>query len=156
MNCLMNSIGIIGLGFSDPNAPGQPWIAEAYYRSLIPAPVYSLTLGRYQSTDTDGSLMVIGGYDEDLVEGPITWIKCSGSIHFQIPLDGIIVNGETIKRSDNLPMQAIIDVVSRDKLTNSVWNRWNHSRSYQCRTGYLRSNRRTASPRPTWVLGIPM
>jgi len=55
--------------------------------------------------------MVIGGYDQDLVDGPITWIKCSGSKHVQIPLDGVIVNGVTIKRTDNRPMQAIIDVI---------------------------------------------
>lgn len=107
----MNSIGIIGVGFPHPEIPGQNWIAEAYHRSLIPAPVYSLVLGRYQPADlTDGSLMIIGGYDEDLVDGPLTWVPCSGTSHAQIPLDGIIVNGQTIKRADNRPMQAIIDV----------------------------------------------
>ena len=153
----MNSIGILGVGFPDESTHGQSWIAEAYRRSLIPAPVYALTLGRYQSKDiTDGSLMVIGGYDQDLVDGPITWIKCSGSIHFQIPMDGVIVNGQTIKRADNRPMEAIIDVVSHDKLTNSVWNRWGHSRSSQCRNGLLRINRRRASPKSTWDLDIRM
>jgi cathepsin D len=54
--------------------------------------------------------MVIGGYDSDLVEeGSINWINCSSSVHPQIPLDGLIVNGNTIKRVDNKPMQAIID-----------------------------------------------
>lgn len=105
------SIGIIGLGIPQQNNAGQSWILEAYQRSLIPSPAYSLTLGRYQSQGTtDGSLMVIGGYDEDLVDGSITWITCSGSTHVQIPLDGVIVNGVTIKRSDSLPMQAIVDV----------------------------------------------
>lgn len=87
------------------------WIVEAYQRSLIPAPAFSLSLGRYTEKSTsDGSLMVIGGYDESLVDGAINWIKCSATVHVQIPLDGIIVNGVTIKRVDNQPMQAIIDV----------------------------------------------
>jgi hypothetical protein len=153
----MNSIGILGVGFSDPKSLGQSWIAEAYQRSLIPAPVFSLALGRYDPDPahiTDGSLMIIGGYDQDLVDGSITWINCSGSIHFQIPLDGIIVNGHTIKREGNLPMQAIIDVVSHNRLTNSVWNRWDHYRSYQCRSGFLQSNGWGGSPGTTWILGI--
>lgn len=151
----MSSVGIIGVGFPNAGTNGQSWIAEAYYRSLIPAPVFSLTLGRFQSKGvTDGSLMVIGGYDQDLVDGSITWIKCSGSLHFQIPMDGIIFNGQTMKRADNLPMQAIIDVASHDKLPNSVWNRWNYSGSCQSRRGFLRSNWRTGRPKSTWGLGI--
>jgi Eukaryotic aspartyl protease len=85
---------------------------EAYQRSLIPAPVFSLALGRYLQTAgvTHGSLMVIGGYDEDLVDGDINFISCSGDLHPQIPMDGIIVNGKTLKRADGKPMEAIIDV----------------------------------------------
>jgi len=105
------SIGILGVGFSQPSSPTNSWILEAYGRDLIPAPVYSLTLGRFDSKGlTDGSLMVIGGYDEDQINGPINWIHTSGNIHVQVPMDGIILNGVTIKRQDNLPMQAIIDV----------------------------------------------
>lgn len=109
-----DSIGIIGIGFPHgSNAPAPSWIVEAYKRSIIPAPAYSLSLGRYadqaSGTSTDGSLMVIGGYDSDLVDGAINWINCSASVHPQIPLDGLIVNGNTIKRVDNKPMQAIID-----------------------------------------------
>lgn len=108
-----SSVGIIGLGFPEAQIPGQNWISEAYHRSLIPAPVYSLILGRYRPPDlTDGSLLVIGGYDEDLVDGELTWINCSSSVRTQIPLDAIIVNGKTIKRVDNRPMEAIIDVSS--------------------------------------------
>jgi hypothetical protein len=109
------SVGIIGIGFPYPRAPGQNWISEAYHRSLIPAPIYSLIFGRYNPPDlTDGSLMVIGGYDEDLLEGELTWINCSESDQPQIPLDGIIVNDQIIKRVDNRPMEAIIDVSSKN------------------------------------------
>jgi Eukaryotic aspartyl protease len=110
-----DSIGIIGIGFPQGgvNATAPCWIVEAYKRSIIPAPAYSLSLGRYtdqvSGTSTDGSLLVIGGYDPDLVDGAINWINCSASIHPQIPLDGLVVNGNTIKRVDNKPMQAIID-----------------------------------------------
>src|SRR2546430_10726651 len=96
-----DSIGIIGIGFPHgSNAPAPSWIVEAYRRSIIPAPAYSLSLGRYadqvSGASTDGSLMVIGGYDSDLVDGTINWINCSSSVHPQIPLDGLIVNGNTI------------------------------------------------------------
>jgi Eukaryotic aspartyl protease len=84
---------------------------EAYDRSLIPAPAYSLSLGRYGDESSSGSLMVVGGYDADLVDGDINWIKCTGDAHLQIPMDGIIVNGVTIQRNDSEPMQAIIDVL---------------------------------------------
>jgi cathepsin D len=109
---IKSSIGIIGIGF--PHSSVAPsWIVEAYRRSLIPAPAYALSLGRYSDKisgqSSDGSLMVIGGYDQDLVNGTINWINCSAAVHPQIPLDGIIVNGNTIKRVDNRPMQAIID-----------------------------------------------
>ena len=102
----------MGLGFPDTQNVGTNWVAEAYRRSLIPAPAYSLILGRYDSdTTTDGSLLILGGYDENLVVGPINWVACSATTHVQVPLDGVIINGHTIKRSDNLPMQAIIDVL---------------------------------------------
>jgi len=101
----------MGIGFPDKYDAGTNWIAEAYRRSLIPAPAYSLILGRYQSsTITDGSLLILGGYDESLVNGDINWVPCSASFHVQIPLDAIIVNNHTIKRVDGRPMQAIIDV----------------------------------------------
>jgi Eukaryotic aspartyl protease len=54
--------------------------------------------------------MVVGGYDEDVVDGSINWIPTSGVVHVQVPMDGVIVNGFTIQKSDNTPMQAIIDV----------------------------------------------
>lgn len=70
-----------------------------------------LSLGRYQTGGTTvGSLIVIGGYDADLIDGEINWVACSAVYHVQIPLDGIIVNGYTVKRTDGLPMQTIIDV----------------------------------------------
>lgn len=105
------SIGIIGIAFPDPESPAGSWVIEAYQKSLIPSPSYSLILGRYQSKGiTDGSLLVVGGYDEDLVQGSINWIPTSGSIHVQVPMGGVIVNGFTIKKVDNTPMEAIIDV----------------------------------------------
>ena len=77
-------------------------------------PAYALSFGRFADEvwggETDGNLMVIGGYDADIVDGEINWIRCSSNIHPQIPMDGIIVNGVTIKRADNRPFQAIIDV----------------------------------------------
>ena len=107
-----SSIGILGLGFPHTSAPS--FVVEAYQRSLIPAPAYSMILGRYADVSkglgSDGSLLVLGGYDETLVDGPINWINCSATIHFQIPMDGIILNGLTIKLADNRPMQTIIDV----------------------------------------------
>ena len=107
-----SSIGIIGIGF--PYSSIAPsWIVEAYRRSIIPAPAYALSFGRYadeiSGKSSDGSLMVVGGYDQDLVDGDLNWINCSAAVHVQIPMDGIIINGNTIKRVDNQPMQAIID-----------------------------------------------
>lgn len=126
------SIGILGLGFPDSSIPS--WIVEAYQRSLIPAPAFSLNFGRYidynSGQPTDGNLLVIGGYDQDLVDGSINWIKCSGTKHFQIPLDGIILNGDTIERRDNLPLQAIIDVHYILTFANLVRHRRLHYRSY--------------------------
>jgi hypothetical protein len=108
-----SSIGVIGIGIPDPKSPAQNWIVQAYDQGLIPAPAYSLVLGRTQPSSTgftDGSLLVIGGYDTDLVQGDIATFACSGSTHFQIALDAIILNGVTIMRSDGKPMRAIIDV----------------------------------------------
>jgi hypothetical protein len=115
------SVGLLGVGFSDPQfGTASSWILEAYQRELIPSPVYSLTLGRYDSntlsedsTLTEGSLMVIGGYDEEQVNGAINWIHTSGNIHVQVPMEGLIINGVTLVREDGLPMQAIIDVLPK-------------------------------------------
>ena len=106
-----HSIGILGIGFPQSNVPVQSWIVEAYDRSLIPAPVYMLALGRYDSNEeTDGSVLVIGGYDESLIQGELNWISCSANFHVQIPMDGVIVNDYTVVRGDGAPMQAIVDV----------------------------------------------
>ena len=114
-----DSVGILGVGFPNPSGPTNSWILEAYERDLIPSAVYSLTLGRFDSNGlTEGSLMIIGGYDEDQITGPINWIHTSGSVHVQVPMDGIILNGATLKRQDGLPMQAIIDVTSRSDDTD--------------------------------------
>ena len=109
---LTYSIGIMGIGIPQPHTPAQNWIVQAYEQGLIPAPAYSLILGRKQSGSgfTDGSLLVIGGYDADLLEGSIVSFPCDGASHFQIAMDAVIINGQTIKRSDGKPMQAIIDV----------------------------------------------
>jgi len=106
------SVGLLGVGFPDPIGNTNSWIVEAYQRGMIPAPVFSLTLGRYLSNGlTEGSLMVIGGYDEDQIDGTLNWIHTSGNIHVQVPMDGVIVNGVTLVRQDGLPMEAIIDVI---------------------------------------------
>jgi hypothetical protein len=84
--------------------------------------------------------MVIGGYDQSLVDGGINWIKCSATAHPQIPLDGIIVNGVTIKRVDNRPMQAIIDVIPTTMMLNLVRYRRINTRSIKHRECHLRAN----------------
>jgi len=122
-----SSIGTLGIGFPFGTGGGDHWIIEAYQRSLIPAPAYSLTFARYSDyidgQGTDGSLLVIGGYDQDLLAGPINWIPCSATKHFQIPLDGIIINNRTIERVDGQPFQTIIDVPNASALINVVWYR---------------------------------
>ena len=135
------SVGLLGVGFSDPEfGTANSWILEAYQRELIPSPVYSLTLGRYDSNSlSEGSLMVIGGYDEEQVDGALNWIHTSGNIHVQVPMDGVIVNGVTLVREDGLPMQAIIDVLPKYLfLLTIVRYRRNHCRTPKCRTSGLR------------------
>ena len=110
--CLTLSIGFMGIGIPQRNTPAQNWIVQAYEQGLIPAPAYSLILGRDRSGSgfTDGSLLVIGGYDTDLLEGAIVSFPLHGASHFQIAMSAVIINGETITRADGKPMQAIIDV----------------------------------------------
>jgi len=109
---LTHSIGFMGIGMPQRNTPAQNWIVQAYEQGLIPAPAYSLILGRDQSGSglTDGSLLVIGGFDNDFVEGKIVSFPLHGASHFQIAMSAVIINGETIKRADGKPMRAIIDV----------------------------------------------
>jgi hypothetical protein len=91
--------------------------------------------------------MVIGGYDQSLVDGGINWIKCSATAHPQIPMDGIIVNGFTIKRIDNQPMQAIIDVMSTPIKLNLVRYRWIYTRPNEHRQCRLRANTGSGTPK---------
>ena len=100
--------------------------------------------------------MVIGGYDKSIVDGEINWVDCDGSFHVQVPLDGIIVNGHTIKRVDNFPMQAIIDVCLLNSLADLVWHRRNNTWPFEYRSKCLQSVRRSTSRSTTRTVAIPM
>jgi len=149
VNCSDNSIGIIGIGFPHDSI-AKPWVIEAYNRGKISAPAYALSLGRYDdktsNNPSDGSIMIIGGYDQSMIEGEVNWVRCSGNQHPQIPLDGVIINGFTVKRKDNIPMQAIIDVHLHGHLANLVWYRRISARPVQCRSSDILSDSGRTTP----------
>merc|ERR1711970_1396808 len=88
--------GILGMGFPqiavlDVVPPFNTMIAQG----LVEQPIFSFWLNRDPDADLGGEL-ILGGSDPTFYEGEMTYIPVEREGYWQIAMEGIMMNGETV------------------------------------------------------------
>jgi cathepsin D len=87
--------GILGMGFPSISVLGvNPVFNNMVEQGLVEEPVFSFYINR-DPEDDNGGVIILGGSDETLYEGEISWISLSSATYWQISLDGIAVGVDT-------------------------------------------------------------
>ncbi|KAL3066193.1 hypothetical protein OYC64_016192 [Pagothenia borchgrevinki] len=101
----MAADGILGLAFqtiaSDDVVPVFDMMVK---ERLVSQPLFSVYLS---SNSAQGSEVVFGGIDSSHYTGEIAWIPLSSATYWQINMDSVTINGQTVACSGGC--QAIID-----------------------------------------------
>ncbi|XP_008582216.1 PREDICTED: pepsin A-5 [Galeopterus variegatus] len=97
--------GILGLAYPSISASGAtPVFDNIWDQNLISEDLFSV----YLSPDEEsGSVVIFGGIDSSYYTGSLNWVPVSVEGYWQITVDSITMNGETIACSDTC--QAIVD-----------------------------------------------
>ncbi|XP_044871269.1 pepsin A-like [Mauremys mutica] len=97
--------GILGLAFPSISSSGAtPVFDNMMNEGLVSQDLFSVYLS---SDDQSGSFVMFGGIDSSYYSGNLNWIPLSNETYWQITMDSITMNGETIACSGGC--QAIID-----------------------------------------------
>uniref|UniRef100_A0A8C3HYG9 Peptidase A1 domain-containing protein n=1 Tax=Chrysemys picta bellii TaxID=8478 RepID=A0A8C3HYG9_CHRPI len=97
--------GILGLAFPSIASSGAtPVFDNMMNEGLVSQDLFSVYLS---SDDQSGSFVMFGGIDSSYYSGNLNWIPLSAETYWQITMDSITMNGETIACSGGC--QAIID-----------------------------------------------
>nr|XP_046252697.1 pepsin A-like [Scatophagus argus] len=101
----MAADGILGLAFqSIASDDVVPVFINMIKQGLVAHPYFSV----YLSGDSEaGSEVIFGGIDSTHYTGEITWIPLSSATYYQINMDSVTINGQTVACSGGC--QAIID-----------------------------------------------
>jgi len=87
--------GILGMAFPTISVLGIPPVFNNMIdQGLVEEPVFSFYINRDPSDDY-GGVIILGGSDETLYEGEISWFNLSSSTYWQISVDGIAVGVDT-------------------------------------------------------------
>ncbi|KAK7878522.1 hypothetical protein WMY93_030358 [Mugilogobius chulae] len=101
----MTADGILGLAFQSISSDNVvPVFYNMISQSLVAEPVFSVYLS---GNDQQGSEVLFGGIDSSYYTGSITWIPLSSASYYQINMDSVTINGQTVACSGGC--QAIID-----------------------------------------------
>uniref|UniRef100_A0A3B4ASP6 pepsin A n=1 Tax=Periophthalmus magnuspinnatus TaxID=409849 RepID=A0A3B4ASP6_9GOBI len=101
----MAADGILGLAFQSIASDNvMPVFKNMVSQSLVAQPLFSVYLS---SNDQQGSEVIFGGVDSTHYTGSITWIPLSSATYWQINMDSVTINGQTVACSGGC--QAIID-----------------------------------------------
>ncbi|XP_071357821.1 nothepsin [Trachinotus anak] len=86
--------GVLGMAYpSLAEILGNPVFDNMLAQKTVDEPVFSFYLSRRtSSSDGDGELL-LGGTDEALYTGPITWIPVTAKGYWQIKMDSVAVQG---------------------------------------------------------------
>ncbi|XP_044068239.1 pepsin A-like isoform X3 [Siniperca chuatsi] len=99
----MQADGILGLAFQTIASDNVvPVFDNMVKQGLVSQPLFSVYLSSEQ-----GSEVVFGGIDSSHYTGQITWIPLSSATYWQIKMDSVTINGQTVACSGGC--QAIID-----------------------------------------------
>ncbi|XP_026224825.1 pepsin A-like [Anabas testudineus] len=101
----MAADGILGLAFqSIASDDVVPVFVNMVSQGLVSQPMFSVYLS---SNSEQGSEVVFGGVDSSHYTGEITWIPLTSATYWQIKMDSVTINGQTVACSGGC--QAIID-----------------------------------------------
>ncbi|XP_006875054.1 PREDICTED: pepsin A-like [Chrysochloris asiatica] len=97
--------GILGLAYPDISSSGAtPVFDNMWNQGLVSQDLFSVYLS---SNDQSGSVVMFGGIDSSYYTGNLNWVPVSSEGYWQITVDSITMNGETIACSGGC--QAIVD-----------------------------------------------
>uniref|UniRef100_A0A8C3IX49 pepsin A n=1 Tax=Chrysemys picta bellii TaxID=8478 RepID=A0A8C3IX49_CHRPI len=97
--------GILGLAFPSIASSGAtPVFDNMMNEGLVSQDLFSVYLS---SDEQSGSFVMFGGIDSSYYSGSLNWIPLSAETYWEITMDSITMNGETIACSSGC--QAIID-----------------------------------------------
>ncbi|XP_073326468.1 pepsin A-like [Pagrus major] len=101
----MAADGILGLAFQSIASDNVvPVFDNMIKQGLVSQPMFSVYLS---GNSEQGSEVVFGGTDSNHYTGQITWIPLSSATYWQISMDSVTINGQTVACSGGC--QAIID-----------------------------------------------
>ncbi|XP_046500266.1 pepsin A [Equus quagga] len=97
--------GILGLAYPSISASGAtPVFDNMWDQGLVSQDLFSVYLS---SDDESGSVVMFGGIDSSYYSGSLNWVPVSNEGYWQITMDSITMNGESIACSGGC--QAIVD-----------------------------------------------
>ncbi|XP_063145245.1 pepsin A-like [Candoia aspera] len=97
--------GILGLAYPALSASGAtPVFDNMMSEGLVSQDLFSVYLS---SDDQSGSFVMFGGVDPSYYSGSLNWVPLSAELYWQITLDSITINGQSIACSGGC--QAIVD-----------------------------------------------
>uniref|UniRef100_A0A5F5PGP5 Pepsin A n=1 Tax=Equus caballus TaxID=9796 RepID=A0A5F5PGP5_HORSE len=97
--------GILGLAYPSISASGAtPVFDNIWDQGLVSQDLFSVYLS---SDDESGSVVMFGGIDPSYYTGSLHWVPVSNEGYWQITMDSVTVNGESIACSGGC--QAIVD-----------------------------------------------
>ncbi|XP_070823755.1 pepsin A-like [Chaetodon trifascialis] len=101
----MTADGILGLAFQSLASDDVvPVFYNMISQNLVPQPLFSVYLS---GNSQQGSEVVFGGIDNSHFTGSLTWIPLSSASYWEINMDSVTINGQTVACSGGC--QAIID-----------------------------------------------
>ncbi|KAK2851322.1 hypothetical protein Q5P01_007598 [Channa striata] len=101
----MQADGILGLAFQSIASDNVvPVFNNMISQGLVSQPMFSVYLS---GNSAQGSEVVFGGVDSNHYTGQITWIPLTSATYWQIKMDSVSINGQTVACSGGC--QAIID-----------------------------------------------
>ncbi|KAL4658665.1 pepsin A-like [Arapaima gigas] len=101
----MQADGILGLAFPSIAASGAtPVFDNMMTEGLVSQDLFSVYLS---SNSEEGSVVIFGGIDSSYYTGSISWIPLSSETYWQISMDSVTINGNTVACSGGC--QAIVD-----------------------------------------------
>ncbi|XP_006628508.1 pepsin A-like [Lepisosteus oculatus] len=101
----MEADGILGLAFPSIAASGAtPVFDNMMSEGLVSQDIFSFYLSRNGQT---GSILTLGGVDQSYYNGQINWIPLSSESYWQITMDQVTINGNTVACAGGC--QAIVD-----------------------------------------------
>ncbi|KAH9282420.1 Lysosomal aspartic protease [Echinococcus granulosus] len=88
--------GILGMGFRSISVDNvEPVFYNLVRRNLISEPIFAFYLDRDENDIVGGELM-LGGFDESYIDGPITYTPVTREAYWEFHVQGIEVVGEAL------------------------------------------------------------